>query len=90
VAALRVRAHQLQAAARAADHFLDQDAREDRETGGWLVATAMGLAHKLASDMDDCMGAARRAGPEAAVVEPHDPSLIRRVAAASAQARGVA
>jgi len=53
VAHLRVRAHQLHATARAADHFLDQDSREDQDTGGWLVATALTLANKLASEIDD-------------------------------------
>lgn len=53
VASLRVRAHQLHAAARAADHFLDQESREDHETGNWLVAATLGLAHKLVSEMDD-------------------------------------
>ena len=37
VAALRVRAHQLHAAARAADHYLDQDTSDDRETGSWII-----------------------------------------------------
>jgi hypothetical protein len=61
VASLRVRAHQLHAAARAADHFLDQDSREDHETGNWLVAAALGLAHKLASEMDDGTAPVRKA-----------------------------
>jgi hypothetical protein len=79
VAALRVRAHQLHAAARAADHFLDQDTLDGRDTGGWLIATAMNLAHKLASELDDSVLPAhkrrpadvqevdlpRRAGPQA-------------------------
>ena len=60
VAALRVRSHQLYASTRAADHFLDQDNNEDRETGGWLVATAHGLAVKLASAFDDSAMPARR------------------------------
>ena len=45
ILAMRVRAHQLHAATRAADHFLDQSARDDQETGTWLVATA--LIHSL-------------------------------------------
>jgi len=53
VVTLRIRAHQLAAAARAADHFLDQETREDRDTGGWLIATALTLATKLASEIDD-------------------------------------
>lgn len=53
VAALRVRAHQLHAATRAADHFLDHDTLDGRDTGGWLIATALGLAQKLAAELDD-------------------------------------
>jgi hypothetical protein len=64
VAALRVRTHQLFASTRAADHFLDQDNNEDRETGGWLVATAHGLAAKLASAFDDGATAVRRGGAD--------------------------
>jgi hypothetical protein len=64
VAALRVRTHQLYASTRAADHFLDQDNNEDRETGGWLVATAHGLAVKLASAFDDSATPARRGGAD--------------------------
>ncbi len=60
VSALRVRSHQLYASTRAADHFLDQDSNDDRETGGWLVATAHGLAMKLASAFDDSATPARR------------------------------
>jgi hypothetical protein len=67
VAPLRVRAHQLYAAARAADHFLDQDGTEDRETGGWLVATALNLAGKLASEFDDSVAVMRRGGAERVV-----------------------
>jgi hypothetical protein len=62
VAALRVRTHQLYASTRAADHFLDQDNNDDRETGGWLVATAHGLAVKLASAFDDSAAPVRRGG----------------------------
>ena len=89
VAQLRVRAHQLHATARAADHFLDQDSREDQDTGGWLVATALTLANKLASEIDDSAQPAKRPA-SAAEVEPHDPALARRVAAATAPLRGAA
>lgn len=65
VSLLRVRAHQLHAATRASDHFLDQTARDDQETGTWLVATALAQAHKLASDLDDRTVPVRRS-PEAA------------------------
>jgi len=90
VAPLRVRAHQLHAAARAADHFLDQDTREDRETGSWLVAAALNLARKLAAEIDDCVPTSRRAPPEKPALEPHDPGLARRMAAATAALRGAA
>jgi hypothetical protein len=86
---LRVRAHQLHAAAKAADHFLDQDTREDQDTGSWLVATAHALAAKLTAEMDDNVAPARRSGMEK-VVEPHDPALVRRMAAATAPLRGAA
>ena len=81
---LRVRAHQLHAAAKAADHFLDQDSREDQDTGSWLIATAHALAVRLASEMDDTVVGGRRAPVDRSVgVEVHDPAVARRVAAAS-------
>lgn len=57
---LRTRAHQLHAATRAADHFLDQDGSEDRSTGSWLVACALGLADKLAGETDDLASGLKR------------------------------
>ncbi len=60
VAAVRVRAHQLNASARAADHFLDQDNQDDRETGSWLIAGALSLAEKLAAELDDSVAPARK------------------------------
>jgi len=87
VAQLRVRAHQLHAAARAADHYMEQDTREDHETGTWLIANAMGLAQRLAGELDDCAVPVRR--PQVEGIEPHDAALVRRVAAA-AQVRGAA
>jgi hypothetical protein len=90
VAALRVRAHQLHAAAVAADHFLDQETREDQDTGGWLVTTATSLAQKLASEIDDGAAPARRPAVNAADMEPHDAALARRVAAATTPLRGAA
>ena len=78
VSLLRVRAHQLHAATRAADHFLDQAPREDQETGNWLVATALALSHKLASDLDDRALPVRRQAPAPeAAAEP----VVRRTAA---------
>jgi hypothetical protein len=87
VAAIRVRAHQLHAASRAADHFLDQDTQEDRETGSWLIATAYGLAQKLASEIDDSVLPVRRPLLDKVTIEPHDASLVRRVAEATAPLR---
>lgn len=89
VQSLRVRAHQLHAAARAADHFLDQDSHEDRDTGSWLVATARGLAEKLAAEIDDGASLLKRPA-DGGVIEAHDAALVRRVAQATAPVRGVA
>jgi 50S ribosomal subunit-associated GTPase HflX len=89
VSALRKRAHQVHAIARAADHFLEQDSREDRETGSWLIAAALAQAHKLASEIDDSSTLARKPAVDKTALEPHDPALARRVAAA-AQIRGAA
>jgi hypothetical protein len=89
VQALRKRAHQLQAATRAADHFLDQDHITDRDTGSWLIACAMGLAGKLASDLDD--GIAPLSAPAAqSVIDHHDSAMLRRVAATAGPRRGAA
>jgi hypothetical protein len=89
VQSLRKRAHQLQAATRAADHFLDQDHITDRDTGSWLIACAMGLAGKLASDLDD--GIAPLSVPAVQTVIDHqDSAMLRRVAATAAPRRGAA
>jgi hypothetical protein len=92
---LRARAHQLHAAAKAADRFLEQDSRDDRDTGSWLVPMAQQLAHKLATELDDTLAATRRPAAadraaEKAAVEPHDPALARRINAATAPLRGAA
>ena len=81
LSALRARAHQLHAAARAADHFLDQDSLEDLDTGTWLIATAHTLAVKLAAEADDSITAPRRGMPGKAT-ELHDPTQARRVTGA--------
>ena len=88
VSSLRVRAHQLHAAAKAADHFLDQDNHEDRDTGSWLIATAFGLAQKLASEIDDSVSVVRRPALDKTALEPHDAGFAKRVKAATAPARG--
>ena len=90
VAVLRVRAHQLNAATCAADHFLDQETLEDRETGSWLIATALGLAQRLAAEIDDSAAPLKRPILDKASIEPHDPALARRVAAVTAPLRGAA
>ena len=92
ISPLRVRAHQLHAAAKAADHFLDQDSREDQDTGSWLIATANALAVKLAAELDDTVPGARRGPQDKGPIEPHDPAMARRLAAASTPAplRGAA
>ena len=90
VAAVRVRTHQLHAAARAADHFLDQDTNEDRDTGSWLIATASSLAQKLASEIDDNALPVRRPAVDKSAIEPHDAGLARRVAAATQPVFGAA
>lgn len=90
VSALRVRAYQLHAASRAADHFLDRDTNEDHDTGSWLIATACGLAQQLASDIDDGITTVRRPATDKQPIEPHDPAFARRVAEATAPLRGAA
>jgi hypothetical protein len=84
------RAHQRHATARAADRFLDLDTAEDNDTGSWLVATAYSLALQLASERDNGMATARRPTTDKAPIERHDPSLARRVAAATNPVRGAA
>ena len=88
VSNLRVRVHQLHAAAKAADHFLDQDSHEDRDTGSWLIATACGLAQKLASEMDDSVSLVRRPAVDSKSIEPHDAAFARRVKGATATLHG--
>jgi hypothetical protein len=89
---LRAQAHQLHAAAKAADRFLEQDNRDDRETGGWLVPMAQQLAARLAAGIDDTLASARRPAPagEKAMAEAPDAAQPRRVHAAAAPLRGAA
>ena len=61
---MRARAHQLHAATRAADHFLEQDNNIDRSTGSWLIACSLGLADKLANELEDLANGLRRAPSE--------------------------
>jgi hypothetical protein len=56
-------AHQLHAACRAADLFLEQDSRDEQDTGTWLVASAQALADRLTAALDDGVGAWATAEP---------------------------
>ena len=85
---LRIRAHQLQAATKAADHFLDQDSSEDQANGSWLVACALGLADKLAGEAEDLASAVKRGNSEAANAATPDVAARRAAAAAAAAVRG--
>jgi hypothetical protein len=89
VQALRMRAHQLHAAARAADHFLEHEAHEDQETGSWLIASARSLADKLSGGIDDAVGSLKRPA-EATVIDAQDAATLRRVTQATQPARGAA
>lgn len=64
---LRARAHQLHAATRAADHFLEQDNNVDRSTGSWLIACALGLADKLANELEELANEMRRTSGDVAL-----------------------
>ena len=89
--ALRARAHQLHAAAKAADRFLEQDSRDDRDTGGWLVPMAQQLAGRLADELDDTLAAARRPATAARPATVADiPEPVRPAAPAAAPRRGTA
>lgn len=83
---LRARAHQLHAATRAADHFLDQDNNVDRSTGSWLIACALGLADKLANELEDLANGLRRT-PGDSPPSPNDPAFGRRPPGAAAPLR---
>lgn len=84
---LRTRAHQLHAATRAADHFLEQDNTEDRSTGSWLVACALGLADKLSGETEDLASALKRTAPEGSM--PNEAAGVRRPQGAATAARAV-
>jgi hypothetical protein len=84
---VRMRAHQLQASVRAADHFLDQDTSEDRSNGSWLVASALNLADKLAGEAEDLASSLKRGSgisSEPAAVVSGPEAAVRRAAAAAA------
>jgi hypothetical protein len=87
LASVRVHAHQLHAASRAADRFLEQENQEDRETGSWLIACAHGLADKLAAELDNSVMPVRRPTVDKARMEGHDPQVVRAMNAAMPPAR---
>ena len=80
---LRAKAHQLHAATRASDYFIDLESSEDRNTGSWLMACALGLADKLAAELEDLASAVRRGPTDAPMSAPtSDATLGRRSTAA--------
>ena len=83
---LRARAHQLHAAARAADHFLEQDNSEQRSTGSWLVACGLGLADALASELEDLASRLKRPSSAEAAPSFSDVTPGRRATPASSVA----
>jgi hypothetical protein len=72
-------AHRLHAATRAADRYLEGDNTEDRETGGWLITTALGLADQLATELDDVASSLKRPANDA-VIDAEQPVAPRRAA----------
>jgi len=74
---LRARVHQLHAATRAADHFLEQDNNVDRSTGSWLIACSLGLADKVASELEEVANGLRRSAGESGPAAG-DSSFARR------------
>jgi len=83
---LGARAHQPHAATNAADRFLEQDSRDDRDIGGWRVP--MG---RLAEELDETLAAARRPGRAArpaAAADVREP--VRAAATTAALRRGTA
>lgn len=77
---LRARTHQLHAATRAADHFLDQENNVDHSTGSWLIACALGLAERLANELEELANGMRRPSVDAAPVS--EPASGRRAGGA--------
>ena len=80
---LRARAHQLHAATRAADHFLEQDNNVDRSTGSWLIACALGLADKLANELEDLANGMRRSPGDVTLAAGDSPPARRGGSAAA-------
>jgi hypothetical protein len=55
-----------------------------------LIASALGLAQKLASEFDDGAAPVRRPAIDKSQIEPHDAALTRRMNAATTPLRGAA
>jgi hypothetical protein len=64
---LRVQTHQIHASVRGAEHFIVVESGDDRETGGWLIATALGLAQRLASELDDLASSLKRSANDGVI-----------------------
>ncbi len=79
---LRVLAHQLHACMRGADHYLEQEGGDSQETGSWLIATALGLADTLATELDDLASSLRRSSNDP-VIDADHAAITRRAAAAT-------
>ena len=70
LAPVRRAAHQLHAACRAADLFLEQDSSQDRDAGTWLIASARTLADRLTAALDDQVSARAWTEPVRRVTAP--------------------
>jgi hypothetical protein len=64
---MRVQTHQVHASVRGAEHFIVVDTGEDRETGSWLIATALGLAQGLANELDDLASSLKRSANDGVI-----------------------
>ncbi len=85
------RARQLLAATKAAGWLLEQDSRDDRDTGGWKVPMAQQRAGRPAGELDDTLAAERspgRAARLAVVANIQEP--VRAAATTAAPRRGTA
>jgi hypothetical protein len=64
---MRIQTHQVHASVRGAEHFIVVESGEDRETGGWLIATALNLAQGLASELDDLASSLKRSANDGVI-----------------------
>ena len=74
---LGARAHQLRATTRAADHYNAQDAQAERDTGSWLISSAVGLAEDLAADIDGLARSIKERQADAALLLRISPLRVR-------------